>query len=409
MNTTSNRSSLGFTTSRSLQLTEQALAFLRQLLSLIVVASLSTFPISAQAHDASIDARDWLVIPVFYATNRGFVGKEGVIEYSEEPNGKGLLFGVKNIVVPAPSEAPVDGATQTKMLWGKVSLEPKEKHGPPAIALDQCKIKNGLLDRDRVVTAFKSYMRNSGSQESTLFVHGCCINFDTAMQRAADLAATMHTPVLLYDWVSPRRFRNYLVNGTRADQTMDDFYKFLTKVEKVADSRNIVLVAHSMGNQFLDQAMIRRYAYYAGAASAPPKFSEIVFSNADVDAQTFLNHADQVVANAEKVRVYFNQTDPRLRLSTFVHGGFKRLGSPGDLLPQLSKVDGLQMVDVTAANLGHAMPNWLVADVHRRGNLASSKDFKLSLTPAGYLSLEKIGAPHQEKVETSAKSLNRPQ
>src|SRR5271163_2415919 len=100
MNTTSDRSSLGFPTKRSLQLTERTLAFLRQLLSLIVVISLSAFPISVQAHDASMDARDWLVIPVFYATNRGFAGKDGVIEYSEEPNGKGLLFGVKNIVVP---------------------------------------------------------------------------------------------------------------------------------------------------------------------------------------------------------------------------------------------------------------------------------------------------------------------
>jgi esterase/lipase superfamily enzyme len=358
------------------------------------VLVIAIFPLWAKAADKSkTTAKDWLVVPVFYATNRAYAGqgsKLGPMEYTEEPNGKGLLFGVKNIAVPVPSELPVDVATQSKMLWQKVSLSPKQKEGPPAIDANQCTIKDGLLDREQVVSAFNAYKNDTGSKESVLFVHGCCINFDTAMQRSAAIAATMQTPVLLYDWVSPRKFRNYLVNGTRADQTMDDFCKFLTQVEKVADPTSTVLVAHSMGNEFIDQAMIRRYAHYSGANTTPPKFREIVLSNADLDAQSFLNHASQVAANAEKVRVYFTINDPRLRLSTFMHGGFKRLGCPGDLLSKLCHIDGLQMVDVTEADLGHEMPCWIVADLHRQGNIDSAKDFQFDLMPEGYLRLKKV-------------------
>jgi esterase/lipase superfamily enzyme len=401
MKTTNTRFNFGFPRRA------QTPAPLRYLALLTAFVLLCTFPLSTPAKDPYKGVRDWLVIPVFYATNRVFVGQGGAIEYSEAPNKK-LLFGVKNIVVPVPAETTIDATTEQKMDWQKISLAPKDKEGPPAFNLDRCKIKDSQLERDQVTAAFKAYMDESGNSESVLFVHGCCINFDTAMRRSADLAATMHTPVLLYDWVSPRKFRNYLVNGTRADQTMDDFCKFLTQVEKVAEPHKVVLVAHSLGNQFLDEAMIRRFAHYSGGTSAPPKFNEIVLSNADVDAQSFLNHASQVVANADKVRVYFNQTDPRLKLSTWVHGGFRRLGSPGDLITPLTQVQGLQLIDVAAAKLGHEMPYWLVADVHRRGNLASSKDFKLGADPAGFLSLEKIETP-RGAVEASAGGANRPQ
>src|SRR5277367_5343588 len=46
--------------------------------------------------------KEWLVVPVFYATNRAFAGEDSNAAYSEVPNANGLLFGVKNIATPVP-------------------------------------------------------------------------------------------------------------------------------------------------------------------------------------------------------------------------------------------------------------------------------------------------------------------
>lgn len=357
-----------------------------------------------QGADPATTPQEWLVVPVFYATNRNFVGENGSIAYSEEPNNKALLFGVKNIASPIPVYTKVDKDTEKRMSWHRMVKEPKiidpsEPPAPPDADSSKCTFQDKTLGREEIVPAFISYMKDSGSKETVVFVHGCCANFDKSMQRAATIAAYLQAPVLLYDWVSPKGFKKYLENETRAEQTMDDFCRFLSKIEKLSDPGNVTIMGHSMGTRFVDQAMVRRSQRAIGGQTLP-KFRELIMSNADSDATSFLNHAREFTMNAEKSRIYFNSKDEVLDYSATVHGRFPRLGNPGPLLSDLSKTEGIELVDITQNNSKHEIPFWIVANLHRFNNLGKVKEFELKHVSPGLISVERTELSQAEPEQT---------
>jgi esterase/lipase superfamily enzyme len=383
------------------------------------VAMITSLPISAavsnrqtaedtvtKSTDRPTTKQEWLVVPVFYATNRAFVGENGNINYSEEPNGGGLLFGVKNIAASVPTHSPVDKETETKMSWQRLNvteakpIEPATAPVPPPdVDGSKCSVKNQTLTRDEIIPAFSSYMQKSGNHETVIFVHGCCATFDRSMQRAATVAAHMQVPVLLYDWVSPKGFKKYLENETRAEQTMDDFCRFFAKVEKIIEPGNVTLMGHSMGTRFVDQSMVRR-SQRALDQAALPKFKELILSNADNDAKSFLNHAKEFAGNAERSRIYFNNADDVLDASAIAHGGFSRLGNPGALLSDLSKTEGMEFVDITANNSKHEVPFWIVANLHRYNNLGPVKEFQLKQLSPGLVTVQRTELSKEEPAQT---------
>jgi esterase/lipase superfamily enzyme len=364
----------------------------------------ASMPASAlsQPKDDTIGVRDWLVVPVFYATNRQYTGKDGSIIYSDEPNNTGLLFGVKNIVVPAPPTASVAASKLEQMAWQ--SLHTAEAGKLPVVMLDKCPLKDHVLAKDEVVQAFQSYSASTGSHDSVVFVHGCCATFDTSMTRAAKIAAHMGTPILLYDWVSPVGFDKYLQNETRVKQTTDDFCRFLGKLDKVTDPSTITLLGHSVGNEFIDQAMVRRSIANSFIPLKP--YREIIMSNADIDARTFLKHPAEIAGNGSIVRVYISRKDDRLDASSLVHGGFERLGAPGPLLNEVAQAKGITVVDITDADTGHEIPFPVVAAFHANNPAALNPLFKIERREPGYFCLTRLVAP-KNKVQDSAEKKNQ--
>jgi esterase/lipase superfamily enzyme len=327
--------------------------------------------------------QNWIVVPVFYATHRVFAGINAAVEYSEKSNKTGLLFGVMNIAVPLQPDMDIDKNLQAKMLWCQISQNSQNQPRLLKIDPSKCIIKDCSMTFEQMVLAIHAYMKDSKTNELVIFAHGCCADFDTSMLRTAKIAAHMHLPILLYDWVSPRGFDKYLENETILEQTTDDFCNFLAKIQKLSELENITLIGHSMGTEFLNEALIRR----STQLEHQHKFKELVMSNGDTDAQSFLNHAAEFAANAEKTRIYISTNDDRLEASAFAHGGFRRLGAPGALAPDLSKIPGIEVIDITQAKMGHELPFWVVAHMHRDGNLNAIKNFQLKQLAPGYFSL----------------------
>ncbi len=363
---------------------------------------------SKSTEDKNAIVQDWLIVPIFYATNRASIGTVDTGVYSEKANTNGLLFGVKNYAVPVPYNSPVDNATQTKMQWQSLHALAKKHAEAPEFDKTKCIVQDKVLSRNEIVPAFNAYRKDTGNPENIIYVHGCCANFDTVMRRAAMVASHTQAPVLVYDWVSPHGFTNYLVNETMVSQTIDDFCKFMTKVESLMDPREITFIGHSMGNELVDQAMVRR-AELIRINPSMPKFKEIIMSNADVDVIAFLKHSNQLVSNGEKTRIYFSTNDKRLRLSTFVHGGFRRLGSPGEAISELVKIKGAQCIDITANNTGHELPYWLVANMHKYNNVGPAQGFELKEQAPGYLLLVRSSIALQEVTEKPIKCVCAPQ
>lgn len=371
-----------------------ALVFLLLLSWTQVLCSCSFMP---PPPDDTKGVKDWVVVPVFYATNRAFSGKNGSIEYSEDENTAGLQFGVKNFVVPYPVRTPLDKKTEERMRWQRFDIDHDAmKLQPIAPPANLCSLINSTFNKEQMIAALDAYRKRAGSLESVVFVHGCCATFDTSALRAAKLATHMQVPVLLYDWVSPKGFKNYLKNETLAEQTVDCFLSALLASEKILGAENMSLVGHSMGAYILDHALMRRKPHGSDSARAPGKFRELIMSNADTDAKTFLNHAGDFASNARATRIYFSRSDDRLKYSAYSHGDFHRLGLPGPLAKLLAKVDGIQMIDVTDTKTNHELPFWLVSNMHRFGNLGPVKDFALERQDSGIFEVKRTAAPLAE-------------
>jgi esterase/lipase superfamily enzyme len=390
------------------------------LLSFLISLSLLIAASAAEVHNnnsqpnkvstgasASGEQKDWLVIPVFYVTNRAFAGKNGAIDYAEEPNANGLLFGVKNAIVPEPDRSPIDQKIEKKLLWQRISTKDSpstwlnQPAPKPSFDASKCSMKDKVIGRDEIVPTIKTYMKETGNEDLVIFIHGCCSTYDRSIERAATLAAHMHAPVLLYDWVSPKGLRMYLANETRAEQTVDEFCRSLVNVEKLINPGNIILIGHSMGTRFVDQALIRRFAG-ASESKGLARYKEIMLCNADIDAKAFLNHAGDVLANADKTYVFVSTADETLGFSAMAHGGFNRLGAPGALLNDLVKVHGAEIVDITENASKHEIPYWIVGNLYKFGNLGPVTEFQLKQIAPHHLAIVKTGVSQAQVKKSSA-------
>ncbi len=324
----------------------------------------------APAKDTDVDVRDWLVVPIFYATNRARGANPKDIDYIEQKNNRGLFFGVKNIAVPYPSDVVVTKEAMNKMGWRTIHLDKPLAEGQKLMMPKDnlYKVPDRELAVTEVVNAFDNYRGITKSDEAVLFIHGCCATFKKTMERAAKLAAQMQIPVVVYDWVSPIGFTHYLENETLAEQTYDDFCGFLDSVAKYVPIAKTILIGHSMGGTFIDTALVRRYQRgYNGVEL--PKYKEIVLSQPDVDARAYLKHNKHIVSQAEKTRIFMVMNDGRLNASAMAHGHFERLGCPGRLLGDLIQFDKQDIIDMTVSGIGHELPANFIASMHRNGTI----------------------------------------
>jgi esterase/lipase superfamily enzyme len=116
--------------------------------------------------------------------------------------------------------------------------------------------------------------------------------------------------------------------------------------------QKIHLLAHSMGNYVLQQALCRLWDFTPGSA-LPRLFDRVFLCAADVDDDVLEEgHALQFVHQvANVVSIYHNQNDNALRVSDYTKGNPERLGQRGAARPQVLHQKMLQ-VDCSALVAG---------------------------------------------------------
>jgi esterase/lipase superfamily enzyme len=363
-------------------------------LSCFLFSACSILSDLAPIKEEVVDVQDWLVVPIFYATNRDRANS-GQIDFIEKKNNNTLLFGVKNIIVPCPKDILTKPEIIDRMGWRLLHLaKPISSDTRPPLPEDKkYKVPDKELLSTEVVNAFDKYRGITGSAEVILFVHGCCATFKTNMERAAKLAIQMQIPVIVYDWVSPIGFSHYLENETLAQQTYDGFCDFLDNIAKYVPTNKTSVLGHSMGAAFVDEAFVRRFERSHGGKILP-KYQEIIFSQPDLDAIVYLNHENKIVSQANKTRIFMVLDDRRLSVSALAHEGHERLGRPGPLLDKLCHLDKQDIIDMTASGIGHNLPANFIASMHSTGTINES----------GYKLLQK--SPHLFVLEKTDRSLS---
>jgi esterase/lipase superfamily enzyme len=210
------------------------------------------------------------------------------------------------------------------------------------------------LDKADFVDALRQQIKSAPSKDLFIFVHGFNNTFEDAARRAAQMAYDLDfdgTP-LLYSWPSQGSATAYAVDEAAVGISGRKMADFLETVVDQSGAERIHVLAHSMGNRALIEAL-QTYLAKRAPENRQHIFGQIVFTAPDVDKDYFMDVIPSLQGAAERVTLYASSNDYALRSSQILHGA-PRAGTAGDVIIRLPGLDTIDMSAVPADALGHS-------------------------------------------------------
>ncbi|WP_315853721.1 alpha/beta hydrolase [Candidatus Laterigemmans baculatus] len=301
------------------------------------------------------------------------IEKHGVIYNSERGT---LTRGVCEVTVPDSHQR---GQVERPSLLRFEFREDQRKHVvlTSAVELTQNDFQRRLAE----------LVDESDERDLLVFIHGYNVDFESAVQRTAQIAVDLpfHGVPICYSWPSQGTLLGYPVDENNVAWTTSHLRSFLMELAESSGADSINLVAHSMGNRALTSAL-SEISFQLSEDEQPP-FDRVVLAAPDVDADHFRKDlAPRLLETSRHVTLYASSDDRALIASKQVHG-YPRAGESGS---QIVVVPGVETIDVSGIDLsllGHsyygdngAMLRDLFQLVHDR--LPAGQ--RASLLPRGY-------------------------
>lgn len=304
---------------------------------------------SASASAEKVFVRQPL-IKVYFATDRLPSGESGPSNYfgvEWNKSGDHLVTGYVTVSIPPGHR---EGAVERPFkLWIFERAEDAKKH----FVLTELKVASG----EQFYSALRGEYdkRRAEQRDALVFIHGFRVSFDTAAYRTAQIAYDLNfegVPVL-YSWPSQGRVLGYEGDLETADWSSPHLQSFLERVARESGALRIHLVAHSMGNRLLTNAL-------SGISRQPdiqPLFENVIMAAPDLNAYTFSEQIwPGIKKAARRFTLYASSQDQALIASKKAKGknDFDRLGEAG---PKIVVVPGLDTIDASGIDtslLGHS-------------------------------------------------------
>ena len=211
--------------------------------------------------------------------------------------------------------------------------------------------------RDTFTTTLQAAVDDDQSGSVLLFVHGFNVKFDDALVRAAQLSHDLSSeqgfsvgaPVL-YSWPSAGALslEDYQGDRDRSLSAAPHLEAFLDILTEDLDVSRINIIAHSMGNRVLTQALQDYASDYLEEHDRGDELEfRILLVAADVERDIF-DAANGVFDNLQaNVTIYTSDTDRALHLSNLISQK-KRLGDTDTNRPYIRMAQNYQTIDATA-------------------------------------------------------------
>jgi esterase/lipase superfamily enzyme len=294
------------------------------------------------------NAQGFATVRVFYGTNRAPTRESKPAQFYGGARGD-LQYGSLDVTIPRIHQ---EAQLETQPRWVEYTF-----------AADQAAMRAQYVLLDKVTPLEKSeFVRQLHQQISEsrfkdvfIFVHGYNNTFEDAARRTAQMAYDLDfdgTP-MLYSWPSQGSASAYAVDEAAVGISGRRLADFLETVVTLSGAQRIHLIAHSMGNRALIEAL-QTYLAKRAPENRQHIFGQIVFTAPDVDRDYFTDAIPSLAGSAERVTLYASDNDYALRTSQFVHGA-PRAGTAGDdVIVRLAGLDSIDMSAVPADALGHS-------------------------------------------------------
>jgi esterase/lipase superfamily enzyme len=309
--------------------------------SLGLAAAAPRPPETAPAPPPPEDANTHAIVPVFYATDRNRITYAPLAYGGEREPAKQLHLGRIDVSVPRDHHS---GNVERPSIWTFWREDP-DKHFVIVKATEQ--------GYDQFYTQVREVVAHSTRKEAFVFVHGFNVTFESAVYRTAQIAYDLafDGAPILYSWPSVGTPTGYPVDANNSEWTIDRLHWFLEDVAARSGANYIHVIAHSRGNWPLMNAL--RSIATEPRTDPRPRFSQVVLTAPDVDADNFRLLAQAFSALAERTTLYASAHDEALTISK-QYQGYQRAG---DVTPQIVTVNGVDSIDVSDVDtslLGHS-------------------------------------------------------
>jgi len=185
-----------------------------------------------------------------------------------------------------------------------------------------------------------NYLRDySQKKQVIVFVHGYNNTFEDMAERAALLQAATGEALVSYDWPALEGVQNYVADRTTIEASVDSLAGFLATLKDRTGAASVSVVAHSMGNRVLMEALDR-----LRMMSTVPTIHELVLAAADIDTFRFQQILPAVMQTnkIDHVTMYVSETDFVINSSALLNRtsivGHQPLSFPA-LAPKIDMID----------------------------------------------------------------------
>lgn len=282
---------------------------------------------------------DYATIRVFYATDRAVEASDNRgPTYGGDPDpNEQLHYGEVSVSIPRDHRM---GELEGPSIW---RLEFKEDPKKDVVL-------QSVEPEDEAVfmKGVSSRVSHSQKKEILVFVHGFNTTFEDASRRTAQLAYDMafDGPTILYSWPSQGSMNPIAYNkdGRNAALTAPHLEEFLKLLVAKSGATTVDIIAHSMGNRPVTQAL-RDFAM-ENPGMKTPMFNQVALMAPDVDAALFRQMSQAMEHSARRITLYASSRDAALRLSQYF-AGYQRAGEG---LPHLIVLPGMDTVDASAVD-----------------------------------------------------------
>lgn len=280
-------------------------------------------------------------VKIFYATDRARTGDPDPANFYGGERGT-LELGTATVSIP-PRHVP--GKIERPKIWLLEFREDPAKH----VILKS--VTPG--DSDAVFAEMRDELAASESDSAFVFVHGFNVPFNEAAQRTAQMAYDMNfsgVPIL-YSWPSRGSLLSYIADTAVVNLSGRRLTLFLEDVVRKSGAKRIHLIAHSMGNRALTDALELYALRHEGEA---PAFDQVLFTAPDLDAGLFAEMAKTIKSTAQRMTLYASNKDWALAVSRKLHGDAARAGQGGNRIIHADIFDSVDMTSIGDDMLAHS-------------------------------------------------------
>jgi esterase/lipase superfamily enzyme len=196
-------------------------------------------------------------------------------------------------------------------------------------------------------------LRAPADRDILLFVHGFNTNFGEAVTRTAQLTRDLPfagVPVL-FSWPSRAKLVDYIYDRDSATYSRPYLSATIELLARETGARRVHIVAHSMGNWALLEALRDLHARTGMALKG--RLGNVILAAPDVDVDVFRQEAGAIRGLPESITLLASSEDRALKASARLAGNVPRAGEVIDGKP--IQVPGIVAIDLSGVE-AHSDP-----------------------------------------------------